>query len=277
MKLTRTILKITVLAALLIFAFAAVGTGPSAAKKSSKKTPCKSDLAHCPDQRCGGDFDPEVNKLKNTRPDDSRASGPATARTLAWMKNLDNPEEFEKGQDRDELATAGEGSHVSIVAYLIGIKPEGGESCNCGLTKKEWTDNHLVLVSKATVKKFPLDSEEDGEDAFHARERESIPAEFTPRVRLTHPNFTREKVLPLLKDAPEGALLVRVSGMLTFDSEHFVHNPLKRVNHWEVHPILKFEYCSAGSNCTAQSASGWTSLADFWSSRSAYDGERLHT
>ena len=57
------------------------------------------------------------------------------------------------------------------------------------------------------------------------------------------------------------ALLVRVTGMLLFDSEHFVHNPLKRANNWEIHPILKFEYCLSGS-CPAQSDDGWKSLDD---------------
>lgn len=241
-------------------AYAFIGAGTVEAKK--KKVPCRVDLTHCPDKGCGSNFDPNLNMLKNIRPNDPRAQGSAMNRTLGWMKNLDNPDEFEKGDDRDELSALGEGKKISVVANLISIKPEGAESCNCGLTQKELTDNHLVLVTKATLKKFTLDTEEDEDDVFHARERESITAEFTPRVRKTHPNFTREKVKPLIDEADDHALLVRVTGMLMFDSEHFIQHPLKRANNWEIHPILKFEYCPKGSSCTAQSNAGWKSLDD---------------
>jgi hypothetical protein len=73
------------------------------------------------------------------------------------MKKLDDPESFTAGESREELADLGEGQKVAVVAYLLVAKPElSGESCNCGLHTKEETDNHLVLVTKATVDKFPL-------------------------------------------------------------------------------------------------------------------------
>jgi MoxR-like ATPase len=91
-------------------------------------------------------------------------------------------------------------------------------------------------------------------------EREA--AEFTPRVRLDHPNFTRDVVQPMIDDTDQEALLVRVTGMLMFDSEHFIRNHLVRVNNWEIHPILKFEICSTGNNCKAGNDAGWQSLDD---------------
>ena len=256
MRLTRIVKS--VLLGLVAYAFISVGEVDA---KTKKKVPCRKDLSHCPDQGCGSDFDPNLNRLKNIRPNDPRAAGAAEKRTLGAMKNLDNPNEFEKGDDRDALTALGEGKKISVVAFLIGIKPEGGESCNCGLTKTEWTDNHLVLVTRTTLNRFPLAPDEDEDDIFHSRELESITAEFTPRVRETHPNFTREKVKPLIDDAAQKALLVRLTGMLMFDSEHFIRNPLKRANNWEIHPILKFEYCP-NRNCTAQSDAGWKSLDD---------------
>ena len=70
---------------------------------------------------------------------------------------------------------------------MLAAKPElTGESCNCGLHTTDETDNHLVLVTKTTVKKFPTNPDaEDAEDkeVFRSRELESITAEFTPRVR----------------------------------------------------------------------------------------------
>ena len=180
------------------------------------------------------------------------------------MKKLKDPEEFAKGDTREELETLGEGQKITVVAWLLRVKPEGGESCNCGITKKGQTDNHLVLVARATVDKFPVDADDtDSDDLFHLREQESITAEFTPRVRLDHhPNFTLQKVQPLIDDTDDDALLVRVTGLLLFDSEHFLHNPLARVNNWEIHPILKFEICTTTKRCAANSNDGWKSLDD---------------
>jgi len=72
-------------------------------------------------------------------------------------------------------------------------------------------------------------------------------------VRAEHPNFTRLKLNPLIdpnwkpsQSNPDGKLLVRVTGLLMFDSGHFFHEPLTRDTNWEIHPILKMEYCPNG-------------------------------
>jgi hypothetical protein len=50
----------------------------------------------------------------------------------------------------------------------------------------------------------------------------SVTAEFTPRVRLDHhPNFNRTKLNGLIRRGG-GKLLVRVTGLLMFDSTHFL-------------------------------------------------------
>src|SRR5262249_48434871 len=108
----------------------------------------------------------------------------------------------------------------------------------------------------------PISSNTTNKAIFHSRELESVTAEFTPRVRLDHPNFTREKVQPLINATQQKALLVRVTGPLLFDSEHFIRNPLVRVNNWEIHPVLKLEFCENGSTCKANSDTGWKSLDD---------------
>ena len=95
MKLRRSI-RILMIAVLVVFAYAILAVGPSEAKKSTRKQPCRVDLAHCPDEGCGSDFDPNPNRLKNIRPNDPRTGGTATARSLGWMKNLDDPEEFQR-------------------------------------------------------------------------------------------------------------------------------------------------------------------------------------
>jgi len=237
-------------------------THPTTSHSQKLKPPCQPNLAHCPPEGCGGEFDPNLNRLKNIRSLD----GSATPHTLTWMKKLDDPENFTEGGSREELTDLGEGQKIVVIAYLLEAKPElGGESCNCGLHTPAETDNHLVLVTQATVHKFPVTeagNEEAENKAFHSREPESETAEFTPRIRLEHPNFTREKIEPLIEATDEHALLVRVTGQLLFDSEHFLRNPLIRVNNWEIHPIFKLEICETGTNCKANSDAGWKSLDD---------------
>ena len=112
-----------------------------------KKPPCAANLAACPDEGCGTSFDANLNRRKNIRSDNQTA----TVRSLTFMKKLDDPENFSQGDTRDELTALGEGQKITVTAFLLVAKPEGAESCNCGLTTKPETDNHLVLVSKTTV------------------------------------------------------------------------------------------------------------------------------
>lgn len=241
-----------------------LSVGIDAQRGASTATTCPAtlnDIRDCPDQGCGKKFDPNLNERKNA----TSNSGTPTPRTIAFIKNLADPEEFMTGDSREELEALGEGQMVRVAAFLIAIKPEGAESCNCGLTGVPNTDNHLVLVTSTTVEKFTMTGSADTQKKkFHSRELESVTAEFTPRVRLTHPNFTRAKVNPLIGKTKEKALFVRVTGPLTFDSEHFFHNPLVRATDWEIHPILKFEICMNGDEpsktCKANSDTGWKNL-----------------
>ncbi len=45
-----------------------------------------------------------------------------------------------------------------------------------------------------------------------------------------------------------------------FDSEHFLRNALKRHNNWEIHPILKLEYCPEDKACQAETDENWEDL-----------------
>lgn len=166
---------------------------------------------------------------------------------MQWLKDLPNPTNAKAG--RRGLARLGEGQKVTVVAYALIARPGSKESCNCGLSAANQTDNHIVLVDPR-LRRPTLD----------AGERQSVTAEFTPRVRLDHPNFTRTKLQPLID--VRDRLLVRVTGRLMFDSEHFYRRPLKRVTDWEIHPVLKLEYCVAPT-CQDTNDEGWKS----WESR----------
>ncbi len=76
-----------------------------------------------------------------------------------------------------------------------------------------------------------------------------------------HPNFT-SKLQKRINKTKQGALWVRVTGQLMFDSEHFHHLKLNRATQWEIHPILKLEYCSKGEMCRIDSDDNWEDLDD---------------
>jgi hypothetical protein len=253
--------------AVLLFSLALAGPVAGAA---AKKPPCAANIAACPDEGCvGPDIDSNLNLRKNLREGDQATQGPATVMTLAEMKDLADPENFTAGGPRDELVALGEGTKVKVLAYLLAAKAElSGESCNCRLRTVDETDNHLVLVTKPTVDTFPVKGKTTAalKAVFDEREPESITAEFTPRIRLDtthpHPNFTKAVMDPLINKTAKRALLVRVTGMLMFDSEHFIQFPLVRVNNWEIHPVLKMEFCTTGTNCKIGDDTGWESIDD---------------
>jgi hypothetical protein len=210
------------------------------------------DITTCPDEGCGGIYDPALNKRKNIRSDDR----PAIDRTIQWIKAIKDPTQFSKeNPDRDELSQLGEGQKIRTVAYALSVKKGGRESCNCGLAAPKDTDNHIVLVEPGLTS-----------PTLESDEKDSVTAEFTPRVRLEHPKLTQDNLEPLIdpewqsgQTPKEGKLLVRVTGLLLFDSEHFLRNPLKRHNNWEIHPVLKIEYCAAAT-CSDTSDAGWQNL-----------------
>ena len=225
--------------------------------------PCKPDIASCPDEGCNpnNNLDPLLNVRKNlSRPDNSVPQNVS----VGWMKLRKDPKHYVNKGAREELATLGEGKLVRLTGWLLAVKPEHGESCNCYLDTPAETDNHLVLVTKTTINKFKLPanaSKATLTSKFHQREPESITSEFTPRVRAAgHPNFSNAFVQPILNTTAQGALWVRITGQLMFDSEHFVHNPLKRVNNWEVHPIFRFEYCPKDKTCVSDGTENWVDV-----------------
>jgi hypothetical protein len=234
---------------------------PAVAKK--KPATCANDLGSCPREGCSESnrHDLRLNRIKNTKSTEK----PVTDRSLTWMKDLHDPQNYKRGGPRAELTNLGEGQNIRVVGYLLAVKLElGGESCNCYLHTVEETDNHLVLVNPDTVKNIPLPQNASAKTLkakFLAREAQSITAEFTPRVRAEgHPNFTNAKLQPLINKTPQGALFVRVTGLLMFDSEHFRQNELNRVNSWEIHPIMKLEFCPTGKTCKKDSDANWQDL-----------------
>ena len=231
------------------------------------KTPCATSLEQCPREGCSkkNTHDPELNRLKNLKSSDK----PVQDRTITQIIRLEKKVEdsgYEQGDSRSVLRDFGEGNQIRVIGYLLAVKQECGESCNCGLQDVDvTTDNHLVLVNPKVVTENPLPEPATKKQltaVFNMREPESITAEFTPRVRADgHPNFISD-LQNRINKTRQGALWVRVTGQQFFDSEHFHKKPLTRKTSWEIHPILNLEYCSKGRTCKISDDEGWVDLDD---------------
>ena len=116
---------------------------------------------------------------------------------------------FKIGDPRTKLRALGEGKTIRLVALALVARKGSKESCNCGLRKAADTDNHIVLVDPETE-----------EPTLKENEPESQTAEFTPRVRLTQKNLVGADLESLITATADKALLVRVTGVQMFDSEH---------------------------------------------------------
>jgi hypothetical protein len=223
----------------------ASSSNPGGGKISVPCPASLNDITDCPDTGCGPSLDPLLNKQKNIRSDDQTAE----AKTIQELKDLPDPVSgYKIGDPRDKLKDLGEGKKITVMAYALVARKGGGESCNCKLLSVADTDNHIVLVDPS-VKSPTLAKDED----------DSETAEFAPRVRLDHPNLSRAKLQPLIT-AGGGKLLVRMTGLLMFDSEHSLGHHLKRHNNWEIHPVMRLEYCPKAKKCIAGSNANWKNI-----------------
>jgi hypothetical protein len=204
-------------------------------------------IEQCPNTGCGPSLDPNLNKQKNIATDNDAPLD----RDITFLAELPDPVPGFKVEDtREKLRALGEGKMIRVVALALVARKGNRESCNCGLRKAADTDNHIVLVDPETT-----------EPSLDANEPDSQTAEFTPRVRLTHPKLVGAALEKLISDAPNEALLVRVTGVQMFDSEHSL-GPfhLKRHNNWEIHPIFKLEFCPAEKTCEENSDANWVNM-----------------
>jgi len=211
--------------------------------------PCTASIKSiedCPDQGCGGSFDAFLNEQKNIR----TTSESVTDKTLQALADLPDPVPgFKKGDPRDPLAALGEGKMIRVMAFALVARKGSSETCNCHLTAPKDTDNHIVLVDPSITT-----------PTLAADEPESQTAEFAPRVRLDHPGLVGAKLQALIAATPKKALLVRVTGLQMFDSEHSLGRHLKRHNNWEIHPVMGLEFCPKAKKCTADSDANWKAL-----------------
>jgi hypothetical protein len=230
----------------------------SAAYAQCTSTPCPKKVLHtlnigdCPKAGCtqkkGHKFDPELDKLKNIQSDERKPD----LQSFESIKGLPTPSptDYTKCGNRDALQQLGEGKKITITAWALHGDTQGPESCNCDLPYAENHDTHIVLVDPLLTNPT-LDTDKSS----------CVVAEFTPRVRLDHHNFTTTVLNRTIRHNGN-KLFVRVTGLLMFDSKHFFDQPkpTTRATYWEIHPVLKFEYCDEGKTCRAESDENWKDL-----------------
>ena len=228
MKLALKLTFYVLIVSCLIFPEAGFG------QKKPKPKCGASSWKTCPVQGCGGD--PNLNRKKNktTKP----AASSVEERTLARIIAMDAPDKWKAGSPRGPLEDIGEGDVAEVTAYLIHAKnyPSGVESCNCNLKKTENNDFHLVLV-----------------DSRSKQEQDSVTAEISPRIRPA--GWTIEKLRKLAKEKA----YVKLVGYMMLDTQH-LSKPIKRKTNWEIHPVTKFEVCTASESACDQ-GNGWKALA----------------
>lgn len=197
-------------------------------------------IKDCPDSGCGDFADALLNQAKNRT--DNITSG--TLKTLDQIRAMPQPLHWNTGQARTSVQVSGkEGTAVEVKGFLLRVKPEGGESCNCGLTKRVDTDVHFALVS-------------NNDDP----ESDSVTAEVTPRIRrLRHPNWLYKNLNDFEGD------YVKIVGLLMLDSKHIPNTPLPgerknkglvRATNWEIHPITRLWRCTK-SKSACDHGHGW--------------------
>jgi hypothetical protein len=256
----RTILLITVAALAMAIAVGAYsGNGKRSKPAAAVAAPppgvtpaCTEDegtINDCPITGCGELGDGRLNTAKNQT---AAPSNPAT-RTLDQIRALSQPLHWNTGANRSSIQGPGqEGSGVVVKGFLLKVKAEGKESCNCGLGRRIDTDVHLALVSKLP--------DTETEVAITQSEQNSVTAEITPRVRGDNEKWLFKNVNDL-----EG-FYVRLTGLLMLDTKHIpqsqrlqgerLNHGLARATNWEIHPVTKIEICTK-SKKSCDAGSGW--------------------
>lgn len=160
--------------------------------------------------------------------------------------------------DRTKLQQRGEGRVVVIEGIMMIARQEGGEGVNCkGHVTPEDDAHHDIHISLIPP-------------GNNVVECDGVVVEMTPHHRPLE--WTRDNVMQFAQGKR-----VRVSGQLMFDSSHVpclnrqeVGTNPRRMSLWEVHPIYRFEVCTA--NCDGNNPT-WAKLEDLVNQTAHHNGQ----
>jgi hypothetical protein len=169
-------------------------------------------------QATGEGSDPYLNSLKN------RDKPPTTVRLYSVTQLLNVlPKSLPKQKvhrdkwspSKKNLAAKWESRAVMVQGYLLQVKQEGKEACNCASTR--YVDHHLWLAATP-----------------NSSRTKAMVVEVSPRSWPSHPSWSSNSTFQNLITAKSK---VRVTGWLTWDQEHKEQLGKTRQTLWEVHPI----------------------------------------
>jgi hypothetical protein len=166
----------------------------------------------------------KLNQLKNryTAPQDSEFDASITLDAL-----------LAPDDDRTRWSST---SGAEVTAYVLDIRPGGGETCNCGKTDPAHTDTHIELIS----------------DPESTDSTQVVIVEVTPRLRaIMNDSGTDWSTRTLRRQFRHK--WVKVRGWMAFDSQHASAaentNPGGannwRATAWEVHPVTDIQVVPA--------------------------------
>lgn len=215
----------------------------------AQNRPCANAFADCPKHGCAQSGTPEAAANKRQRVE--MGKGPIITLTVADFEELQAVVDHVQPrgiavpdrailQDKEYLrrkagagyrVKAAEGDLVRFTGYIVGI-PRGTrpDSGNCNFIGRDFNNWWISL------------GEVQGDTEF-----DSISAIMTPWVRKAHRGWELEK----LRGIALKRRRVRVTGVLFYDSKHFVNadpdheiaGEPKRLSVWEIRPVLGFESC----------------------------------
>ncbi len=183
----------------------------------------------CPQAGKGGDA--YLNELKN------RDVAPPSFDTVSVKDLLETfPQDLPAGKGRKRYraqwgtadvrkAASLERKGVVVEGFILEIKGQGAEACNCG--SRTFHDYHLWLSAD------PPTPGVDGRS-------KAVVAEISPRLLDGHPNWNEKVLGRLIRSKAR----FRISGWLTWDQEHPEQIGKTRGTLWEVHPIHRIEVSS---------------------------------
>jgi hypothetical protein len=217
---------------------------------AQKKDPCAPNLAACPDQGCSQPGvlppDPDLNVQKNR----TSATGTPHRYTFAQFIKLNSKAVNKKHRtkwtaaEKQQVEAVENDAPAVLVAYLFDATESAAETCNCYLAGEANHDFHIWLTRK------------NAEPA----KGDKIVVEMTPRVRAQIAGWDLDKLRTLKKRRAK----VRVTGLLTFDNEHYNYPEQDiRATAWEIHPVTSFEVCPPKTTCTVTGSAGWKKLETY--------------
>ena len=216
-------------ALLIVVVFAACGflpitrlssAGTEVLLQAPKPTPVDSEFHGC--GPAGSQPDYPLNRRKNRI--DSGQYIPISWQTLARLPfprrvGYRFRNQWTSGETK-EVARF-EGAAIEVEGYITDLKLETPEPPNCYSTDPQDRDFHLWLT-----------------ESPHQGKRESVVAEITPRIRVSHTGWSEDRLRALV----ETQARVRLKGWLMLDQMHPESMPWTRFTLWEIHPIMVIDW-----------------------------------